>query len=149
MLKIVKIEPFMELWYHRGFLGHWSGIILFENAFNFWSKSPITVEHGSYDHVFYDNTDGTTFFLRSRQNPIFPMYFTTINMTFYHGSYDNTDDLTCFWRSQINFNTVNLTFLLHKSWATRRGLLTSPTAHLSDKCSIVHLRALGLRVSVL
>ena len=62
-----------------------------------------TVEHGSYDHGSYDNTDGTTFFLRSRQNPIFLMHFTTVIMTFLprflrqHGWYD------MFWQSQMHF----------------------------------------------
>ena len=40
----------------------------------------ITVEHGSYDHGWYDNMDGT-FFLRSGQNPIYLMHFTTVNRT--------------------------------------------------------------------
>ena len=61
------------------------------------------MEHGSYDHGSYDNTDGTTFLLRSRQKPIFSMYFTTVITTFYHGLYDNTDDPTYLSWSQMHF----------------------------------------------
>ena len=60
--------------------------------------SSYTVQHG-----FSDNTGHPTFFAWSRQNPIFPMYFTTVYPTFYQGLSDNTGHPTFFCWSQTMF----------------------------------------------
>ena len=73
---------------------------------------PCTVQHGLSDHGFSDNTGHPTFFAWSRQNPIYPMYFTTVYPTFYHGLSDNTGHPTFFAGPKRSFTTDYPTFFI-------------------------------------